>query len=225
MTPKQLHHAATTLIRAHRVSTVPPKALAAALSLGQIEEYPDEHCLCRYADPSHHLYVLLKGQVRVSRPDPHNQERELALINGPAVLGHMGLIGNTTRSATCTSTGAIQVLVLQQADVQSLLRGHTKASAALRHLIIVSMLNQLSDTHSNISHLLQRQALPPDKTAQDAPTSAPRAREREPMRSAEIMALAGVLDGWKIDQRMLDETEVEFVQDEAMRRSKKTPPW
>lgn len=65
--------------------------------------------LCSRGDPSLGLFVLMRGQLKVSETSVEGREVGLRLIKGAAVFGELGVIDNLPRSA--------DISALTQADV------------------------------------------------------------------------------------------------------------
>lgn len=55
-------------------------------------------------DPARSCFIVLAGQVEVIKVLPNGNEERLAMLEPGALLGHMALIDNQPRSATCRSS-------------------------------------------------------------------------------------------------------------------------
>jgi CRP-like cAMP-binding protein len=195
---------ARKLLRSHRTRAAAPADLAQALSVGQRQDWPAGQILCEEGEPSDSLFVLLLGTIRVLRRDTSGTLRELATLEAPALVGQMGVVDRSPRSARCEAAGDVQVLSIQVDDFHRLLRETSAASAALRRLLLSSLIQQLSSANQKVRELAA------------APAGQP---EEETVSSGDILQLAGVLDGWSVDRQALDQ-EVSFTEDEDMRRTR-----
>ena len=204
MTPAELTPIARALLRAHRTRAVTPTDLADALAVGRTFTLSEGEVLCKEGSPSEALYVLLSGEIQVLRRDPSGELRELAVLAAPALVGHMGLVDGSPRSATCVAVGSVQTLRLSRVDFDELLKQTTAASAALRHLLLSSLIHQLSAANEKVREL----------------AAASTASAEEDVSSDDILKLAGVLEGWKVDTKELDRNKIRYTEDEDMRRTR-----
>ena len=110
--PSALQDQARKLLEAHPVRGVSPAALARVLTAAQLKRMNDHDHLCAEGDPGDAMYFLLDGAIRVTRTDPQGKMRELAVVQSPAIVGHMALIDHSPRSANCTASGRTVVASL-----------------------------------------------------------------------------------------------------------------
>ena len=78
--------------------------LARALARGRPVSWSDGELMCCEGDPSEELYLVIRGRIRVLRNDVTGIPRELVTLSPPNLVGHMGLVDGSTRSATCEGT-------------------------------------------------------------------------------------------------------------------------
>ena len=204
---------ARKLLRTHRVHGARATDLAAALASGQPRRVPDGERLCSEGEPSESMFVLLKGRVQVLRKDDRGDERQLAVLQAPALVGHMGLVDGSARSASCVALGEIGCIRVQRRTFQELLDAPTASGAAMRRLILASLIGQLTSANTRIQEMIKEAPAP---RSADAPAST---RKKGEISSEDILKLAGVLDGWSVDSNTL-ETNIRFVEDEDMRRTR-----
>lgn len=208
MNAEVLKPIARKLLRAHRVQGARPEDLAEALAAGRPRQVDDGERLCSEGEPSDALFVLLKGSIKVLRRDDRGEERELARLSAPALVGHMGLVDSSARSATCVALGEIGCLKLDQQTFQGLLKASSAAGGAMRRLILASLIGQLTSANTRIEEMLA-----------EAPRHAEAPQPRRAISSDDVLQLAGVLDGWSVDRETL-RTNVRLVEDEDMRRTR-----
>lgn len=174
------------------VVAVNPLHLANMFSAGTLEEHPVGFQLCNVGEASEAVYLLLNGTVEVSKPDKGGTMRPLAVLNGPAMLGHMGVIDGSVRSATCVVTGdrAAKVIHIKAERFKRLLRRQDATGSASRHLVLASLIRQLGNTNRTVSALIDGQS---DKTAVE-----PGTLQREGLDSRDLAFLEAVLRGWSL---------------------------
>lgn len=211
MNAAQLIPVARALLRSHSARGARPDDLAEALSAGRPASLDDGAQLCREGEASDALFVLLRGRVQVTRADSEGTDRELATIQAPALIGHMGLVDGSARSATCTARGPLVLLSIDGATFRALLGRPDDAGAAMRSLILTSLIQQLSTANDKVRDLLQQ--------VDDGSPAQGRAPGKRLVQEEDVLRLAGVLDGWSVDTSDLNE-EIEFVEDDDARRTR-----
>ena len=213
MNAEVLKPIARKLLRTHRVHGARPEDLATALASGRPLRVADGKRLCREGEPSESMFVLLKGRVQVLRKDDRGEERQLAVLQAPVLVGHMGLVDGSARSASCVAQGEIGCIQMKRETFQLLLDEPTAGGAAMRRLILASLIGQLTSANTRIQEMIK------DAPAPKAVEKTETARKKTEISSDDILKLAGVLDGWSVDSNAL-ETNIRFVEDEDMRRTR-----
>lgn len=216
MNATQLIPVARTLLRAHDARGVRPDELAGALAHGTPRAYADGDILCAENTSADSLFVLLRGNVRVTRKDSNGQARELAIIPAPALIGHMGLVDGSPRSATCTAQGNVGVMSMDASVFRDVLSQTGENGSAMRHLILASLIQQLSTANEKVRDLIG-QIAEEEKPRAAAPKKQPKSRRQ--IQEEDVLKLAGVLDGWSVDSSDVNR-KVRFVEDDDARRTR-----
>ena len=234
-----LRDQAITLLATHPVRGVRPNDLLQVLQASTLRRMSSDELLCSEGDPGDSLYFLLDGAIRVTRTDPHGRVRELAHVESPAIVGHMALIDNSPRSATCTAQGRTVVASLDRRLWNRLLSERSERGTALRRIICASLTRQLVGANGSIRKLID--ASKPAKTKPKTRTKSPsrdlghKTSQRPSVSSrrldtvedfdaseSDLMRVAGVLDGWRIDKSSLRAVDrVQHVFDEDQKRNRK----
>lgn len=210
---------AQRLLDAHPSRGVTPRSLAAVFSSARINRLQDGHAVCTEGDPGDAMYFLMKGSVRVQRRDPKGRMRELATIQAPALFGHMALIDNSPRSASCVAVGESIIAMLDRATYNGVLNEPTTRGTALRRVLLASLTRQLVGANGRIADLIRPPA-PKNPGADETDET-----EDFDVTNSDIMRVSGVLDGWKLDERTLsqaDDMEVVFTEDQRRNRKNNT---
>jgi len=238
-----------TLLQAHPVRGVQPRDLARVLAGAQLKRMDNGDVLCTEGEPGDAMFFLLDGSIKVTRTDPHGKVRELALIQAPAIVGHMALIDHSPRSATCTAGGRTVVASLERAAWSKMLHEPTQRGTALRRVLCASLTRQLVGANDRIRNLLGggKPARPKVPSVPKPPTvpKAPPSRDMGHHSGAlptvvsanldevdevdefdasdsELMRVAGVLEGWRIDRSSLRAAETAtFVFDDDQKRNRR----
>jgi CRP-like cAMP-binding protein len=75
-----------------------------------------DEVLFRQGEASDSLYVIASGRLRVSASDRAGHEKVLAFLGAGEIVGEMGLLGETTRSATVVAVTDALLLQLRKRD-------------------------------------------------------------------------------------------------------------
>jgi CRP/FNR family transcriptional regulator, cyclic AMP receptor protein len=108
-----------------------PHEREAVLSLGHRRVYHAGTTLVREGETDTHVIVLLAGRVKVSMTDEDGRVIKLPTLCAGDVVGELGMLDGSPRSATATAAGEVVGLVLSAASFDVLLRLHPGVSRAL----------------------------------------------------------------------------------------------
>ena len=200
------------LVARHPFPGADPAGLQELLHQGD-EKYLQEHTvLCGEGQPSDSMYVLLDGQIEVTRKDNSGQPRVLTVLHAPALVGHMGLIDGSNRSATCRAKTDLRVIQFTRARYHDFVEDQSRLGATLRRLLCSSLSGQLTGGNARV-HALLSEIAPSEVTdkmghADDI--------TREDLRQA-----AGVLEGWKVDTAGAAEVESVETEESAQKECTK----
>ena len=213
MKPEELRPVARTLLRTYQVRSTRSRNLALALGKGQSKTWSQGDLICTEGGPSDSMFVTMEGSVQVLKKDASGKEKELAVIPAPSMIGQMGLVDGSARSATCKAASAIKGILISKQTFNALLQEQSPEGSAFRHLLISTMMGQLTSANEKISGLV-------DDLVEEQTAEVSRA-DTEEVKKDKLMKIAGVLDGWDVKEGDVDDLEtIEFVMDEDMRRTK-----
>jgi CRP-like cAMP-binding protein len=200
--------------------------LAKVLELCTTRNLATSDVLTTEGDQGDEAYFLLHGTVRVLKKGPRGADQELAQIPAPALLGHMSLVDHSQRSATCVAAAPCQILVLDRRTFGTLLTESSSRGTALRRLLLSSLTRQLMSGNALLQGLLVEPE--PESGASTSSgashSTAPKNRHKPAARSSgdisdnDLLRAAGVLEGWSIDSKGVE--DVTLVEDEDMRRGR-----
>lgn len=235
MTPeekKALLKQSSALLKAHPVRGVKPADLARVLTASKLQRMSTGEVLCTEGEPGSSMFFLLDGAIKVTRTDPHGRKRELAVVQSPAIVGHMALIDNSPRSATCAAEGRTIVASLERRTWNRILHEPSERGAALRRVLCASLTRQLVGANASIRKLVNGADAQPDRPAtrskdrgHEAAPNAARSQKAAPqsrdVEESDLLRVAGVLEGWQLDDSSLrdaDELEHVFTEDQLRNR-------
>lgn len=213
MQTDDLRIVARKLLRTYQVRSTRSRNLALALGKGQSKVWSQGDLMCAEGQPSDSMFVTMEGSVQVLKRDANGTEKELAVIPAPSMIGQMGLVDGSSRSATCRAASSIKGILISKQTFNSLLQEQSPEGSAFRHLLISTMMGQLSSANEKISGLV-------DDMVEEQTAEVSRQDTAE-VNKDRLMKIAGVLDGWEAKEDDYDDLgTVEFVMDEDMKRTK-----
>ncbi|MEC7984674.1 MAG: cyclic nucleotide-binding domain-containing protein [Myxococcota bacterium] len=217
MNAATLRPIARTLLRSYQVRSSRSIDLAEAMCKGRPVSWSDGEVICAEGDPSSDMFIILKGSVRVMRNDTEGRPRELAVLKAPTMIGQMGLVDGSARSASCLAVGKVGSLSISLDTFRDILSEASAPCSAFRHLLLASMNMQLSTANEKIRRLVED--IEQEQAGKEKVVSSKPITQEPPKSSSErLMEIAGVLDGWNIDASGVD--DVDFVEDEDMKRTR-----
>ena len=110
---------------------IPTREAQEMAAIGKVETHPAEVVLCHEGARENTFYILLEGDVKVTKVIHHEQDRLLKHLNPGDFFGEMGLIHNAPRAASVTTTTSTTVLCISKTDFDSLLKRSSSVSMAM----------------------------------------------------------------------------------------------
>jgi CRP-like cAMP-binding protein len=151
MTNRELKKLAQQQLRRYQVRSTRSAYLVPALRRGKERELEEGEVFCRQGAPSVQLFILVSGSVRILRKDNQAKDRELTTISAPCIIGEMGLIDGSVRSATCVANEDCLALSIDQLAFDQLMNEDSSSASAFRHQLIAVMMADLSRTNAQIA--------------------------------------------------------------------------
>jgi CRP/FNR family cyclic AMP-dependent transcriptional regulator len=107
----------------------------ALTALGHRRRYRRGATLFTEGDRSTHVVLILSGQVRVSYMTEGGREIVFATKEAGDLLGELSAIDDQPRSATASTTGPTEVLVVEGADFMDFVRTHPGPAVLLLRMV------------------------------------------------------------------------------------------
>lgn len=95
--------------------------LAAVAEVCKEEKYESGAYVFREGEAGNRLYVIVSGEVRISRDVPGSGEEALAVLKPGALFGEMSVFDRSERSTDAISNGGTKVLTISRSDFELLL--------------------------------------------------------------------------------------------------------
>lgn len=203
---------AAAFLRATPVRGVRPHHLAAVLGATSLRRHSTGEVLCSEGDAGDEMFFLVDGSIQVTRRDSRGRSRDLATIRAPALVGHMSLVDNSPRSATCTTGERSVVGVMDRRQYNALLSEPSDRGTALRRLLCASLTRQLVGANGRIRGML----LEADQQSGDDGLDEVEDYE---VSDTGLMGLESTLAGFDTEVTLADIESVSFVQDEDQKRN------
>jgi len=210
---------ATGLMKVHPVRGVRPEHLAEVLAAATLQRLGDGDALCTEGDSGDAMYFLVDGAIRVQRRDARGKMRELAVMHPPTLVGHMSLVDHSPRSASCIAQGRTVIASLDRRTYNEILTEPSPRGMALRRLLLSSLTRQLATANERIAELIDgpdqpRKAAAPKGAAQRTHRPADEVEDFGDVSNTDFLKVAGVLEGWSIDARGVDDMQVAYTEDQ-----------
>lgn len=110
-----------------------PDDYGALLELGVRRRFPSGTALALEGDPSHEVFVLLKGLVKISVSSVESREVVLDVVEARTLLGELSAVDGGPRSAALTALSEIEVACIPTAAFNEFLDA---TPHAMRYLLV-----------------------------------------------------------------------------------------
>jgi CRP/FNR family cyclic AMP-dependent transcriptional regulator len=112
---------------------IPPRRLESLLPSLRRREFERGVCLFQEGDPASQLYIILSGQVQISRTHPTGDELVLAVLGPGELFGELAVLKDgALRSADASALQVTRCLTLDRSALNSFLDGQPELR---RHLV------------------------------------------------------------------------------------------
>lgn len=100
---------------------IPPSQAEDLISMSEMLTYPADIVLCHEGAQETTFYILLEGEVRVTKRFDDTEERLLKHLHPGDFFGEMAIINNAPRAAKVVSTCPVTVLEIRKETFDNLL--------------------------------------------------------------------------------------------------------
>ena len=116
---------------------IKPNEIEELIANSQVHSYAPGSILCRENAVEDRFYMILEGEVEVTKIINNVETRRLNLLGPGDFFGEMALIHNAPRAATVTAKSPLTALELDKAGFDRVLRNSTS--------IAIAMISEISD--------------------------------------------------------------------------------
>lgn len=126
------------------------KELRLLATFSNEELYKSGQSIFREGDPSDHLYIILDGQVRISKHIPGVGEEALAILERGDFFGEMALVDRTPRSADASAHSDVTVLPIQRDLLTDMLSKDVDSSYQFLYILCKMLSRRLREMNLKI---------------------------------------------------------------------------
>jgi CRP-like cAMP-binding protein len=131
-------------------------ALAAAM---RVDAYPDGHVFIQQGQPGREIFMVVDGQVRVSREDAlTGRGQDLKTLREGELFGLLALIDHLPAAATCTAVGPVKAASLPRSAYNLLTSAAAPIAFHFQYLVARQLARDLSERSRVLRELLASQA-------------------------------------------------------------------
>jgi CRP/FNR family cyclic AMP-dependent transcriptional regulator len=95
--------------------------LASVAEVCRMQEFVSGEFIFREGEAGNRLFLIVEGEVRVSRDVPGSGEEALAVLKAGALFGEMAVFDRSERSTDAISNGGTKCLTITRSDFEMLL--------------------------------------------------------------------------------------------------------
>jgi signal transduction histidine kinase len=110
---------------------IPQREAEEMVSIGQIQQFPVGVTLCKEDAVENTFYIILEGQVQVTKVINEKEARWLKFLDDGDFFGEMGLIHDAPRAATVSTSQPTTVLCIEKSAFEQLLQHSSSVSLAM----------------------------------------------------------------------------------------------
>jgi CRP-like cAMP-binding protein len=127
--------------------------LEALNSSMSVSAHPDGHIFIKENARGDTLFLLLEGQIAVTR-ERAAFSHELKTLKPGELFGQLALIDNEPRSATCSAVGSVRVASLPQAAFSVLFYSRAPVAEALQRAVAAQVMHDFRNVTQQIRDAL-----------------------------------------------------------------------
>lgn len=105
-------------------------------------------------EPGNRLFVIVEGEVRISRQIPGAGEEALAVLKPGAMFGEMAVFDRTERSTDAIAHGGARLLTISRAEFEMLLDFHRDIAYAVLWSVVRVLSARLRATNDSLRSVM-----------------------------------------------------------------------
>jgi CRP-like cAMP-binding protein len=128
--------------------------LARVAEICQEQTFQSGEVIFKEGDPGNRLYVIAKGEVRISRTIPGSGEEALAVLKPGACFGEMSVFDRSERSTDAISNGPSTLVTISRPDFELVLDFNRDLAFKVLWSVTRMLSTRLRATNDNLRSLL-----------------------------------------------------------------------
>ncbi len=128
--------------------------LAAVAEVCKEEKYESGAFVFREGEAGNRLYVIVTGEVRISRDVPGSGEEALAVLKQGALFGEMSVFDRSDRSTHAISNGGCTLLTITRPDFEMLLDFNRELAYQVLWAVVRLLSTRLRQTNDSLRSFL-----------------------------------------------------------------------
>ncbi len=118
------------------------------------ERFESGHYIFREGEPGNRLYLIIEGEVRISRDVPGSGEEALTVLKSGALFGEMAVFDRTERSTHAISNGGTKLLTIARPDFEMLLDFNRELAHKVLWSVTRLLTGRLRNTNDSLRSFL-----------------------------------------------------------------------
>jgi CRP/FNR family cyclic AMP-dependent transcriptional regulator len=118
------------------------------------EKFVSGEYIFREGEHGNRLYLIVEGEVRISRDVPGSGEEALAVLKAGALFGEMAVFDRTERSTHAISNGGTTVLTISRPDFEMLLDFNRELAYKVLWACVRLLSSRLRSTNDSLRSFL-----------------------------------------------------------------------
>lgn len=121
-------------------------------ALARVRSYPARTAVVSQGEPARELFVIVRGRLKVVASGSEGRDTVLGIMAEREVFGEVALLDGGVRSATVTTVGPCELLVIEREQFFDLLRDSPSISVKLM-VVLAKRLRRLSQRSEDVAFL------------------------------------------------------------------------
>jgi len=134
-------------------SELSERALVELAAITYTREYPRGDKVMADGSVGQSMYLIMKGEVRISKNIPGLGEEALAILRDGSYFGEMGLLEGAEASADVWASRSCVLAVIDRQDLLQLMEREKDVSIELLWNFVRTLSNRLRDANSKVTFL------------------------------------------------------------------------
>jgi len=134
--PEQQCRDAECLLRTQLAEGLNERECEVLATRMQHQQIASGELLFREGEPGNTLYIVLSGQVAVTRDSGHGLTHTLAILKTGDMAGEMSFLDGDIHSASLRAMGPVEVLTLNRDTFEAMLESHPRLVYAVMRAIV-----------------------------------------------------------------------------------------